>query len=65
MAELRVSPDAEAELDAIWMHIARDSGIDTATRVVGVSQNVFGYWPVLRLSAGGATTCGRGCVPFR
>jgi len=35
MAELRVSPEAEAELDAIWMHIARESGsIETATRVV-------------------------------
>ena len=35
MAELRVSREAEAKLDAIWMHIARESGsIETATRVV-------------------------------
>jgi len=35
MSEFRLSPEAEAELDAIWMHIARDSGsIDIATRAV-------------------------------
>jgi hypothetical protein len=35
MSEFRLSPEAEAELDAIWIRIARDSGsIDTATRVV-------------------------------
>jgi plasmid stabilization system protein ParE len=32
MSELRLSPEAEAELDGIWMHIARDSGnVDIAT----------------------------------
>ncbi len=35
MAELRLSPEAEADLDAIWIHIARNSGrTDIATRVV-------------------------------
>ena len=35
MSEFRLSPEAEAELDGIWIHIARESGnIDTATRVV-------------------------------
>ena len=35
MAEVRLSPEAEAELDEIWLYIARESGsIDVATRVV-------------------------------
>jgi plasmid stabilization system protein ParE len=35
MSEFRLSPEAEAELDAIWMHIARESGrVEIATRVV-------------------------------
>jgi toxin ParE1/3/4 len=35
MSEFRLSPEAEAELDAIWIHIARESGnSDIATRVV-------------------------------
>lgn len=35
MAEYRLSPDAEAELDGIWLYIARESrNIDIANRVV-------------------------------
>jgi plasmid stabilization system protein ParE len=35
MSEFRLSPEAEAELDGIWIHIARESGsTDIATRVV-------------------------------
>lgn len=35
MSELCLSPEAEVELDDIWLHIARDSGnIEVATRVV-------------------------------
>jgi plasmid stabilization system protein ParE len=35
MAGFRLSPDAEADLDNIWLHIACSSGsIETATRVV-------------------------------
>jgi plasmid stabilization system protein ParE len=35
MAEFRLSTDAEAELDDIWLRIARESGsIEIATRVV-------------------------------
>ena len=35
MSEFRLSPEAEAELDGIWMHLARESGsVDVATRVV-------------------------------
>jgi toxin ParE1/3/4 len=35
MSEFRLSPEAEAELDGIWIYIARESGsTDTATRVV-------------------------------
>jgi len=34
MSEFRLSPEAEGELDGIWIHIARESGsIDIATRV--------------------------------
>jgi toxin ParE1/3/4 len=35
MSEFRLSPEAGAELDGIWIHMARASGsIDIATRVV-------------------------------
>jgi toxin ParE1/3/4 len=35
VSEFRLSPEAEAELDGIWIHIARESGsVDTATRVL-------------------------------
>ncbi len=35
MSEFRLAPEAEAELDAIWLYIARESGsIDIATRAV-------------------------------
>lgn len=35
MSEFRLAPEVEAELDAIWLHIARESGsVDLATRVV-------------------------------
>jgi toxin ParE1/3/4 len=35
MNEFRLSPEAEAELDGIWIRIARESGsVDIATRVV-------------------------------
>jgi hypothetical protein len=36
MGEFRLSPEAEAELDSIWIHIAHESAsVDTATRIVG------------------------------
>lgn len=35
MGASRLSPEAEADLDSIWLHIARESGsIDIATRLV-------------------------------
>jgi toxin ParE1/3/4 len=35
MSEFRLSPEAEAELDSIWIRIARESGsVDIATHVV-------------------------------
>jgi toxin ParE1/3/4 len=35
MSEFRLSPEAETELDGIWIRIARESGsVDIATRVV-------------------------------
>jgi len=35
MSEFRLSPEAEAELDGIWLHIARESdSMEVATRVV-------------------------------
>lgn len=35
MSQVRLSPEAEAELDDIWVRIAHESGsVDVATRVV-------------------------------
>ena len=35
MSEFRLAPEAEAEVDEIWLHIARESGsVDIATGVV-------------------------------
>ena len=47
MSEFRLSPQAEAELDAIWIHIASESGsIDVATRVVeGITER---FWILAR-----------------
>jgi plasmid stabilization system protein ParE len=47
MGEFRLSPEAEAELDGIWIYIARESGnIDIATRVVeGITG---GFWLLAR-----------------
>jgi plasmid stabilization system protein ParE len=47
MSEFRLSPEAEAELDDIWLHIARESGsIDIATRVVeNITQD---FWLLAR-----------------
>ena len=42
MSEFRLAPEAEAELDDIWLHIARESGsLDIATRVVEASTGRF------------------------
>jgi toxin ParE1/3/4 len=47
MSEVRLSPEAEAELDGIWLHMARESGsVDIATRVVeGVNER---FWMLAR-----------------
>jgi plasmid stabilization system protein ParE len=47
MSEFRLSPEAEAELDGIWIHIAREScSIDIATRVVeGITER---FWLLAR-----------------
>jgi len=35
MSAFRLSPEAEDQLDSIWLHIARESGsIDIANRVI-------------------------------
>lgn len=45
MSGFRLAPEAEAELDDIWLHIARDSGnIDIATRVV---EDITGHFWLL------------------
>jgi plasmid stabilization system protein ParE len=43
MSELRLSPQAEAELDGIWIYIARESGsTEAATRLVeGITER---FW---------------------
>jgi plasmid stabilization system protein ParE len=47
MGEFRLSPEAEAELDGIWISIARESGsVDIATRVVeGITER---FWLLAR-----------------
>jgi plasmid stabilization system protein ParE len=47
MSEFRLSPQAEAELDDIWIHIARESGsTEIATRVVeGITER---FWSLAR-----------------
>jgi len=42
MAGFRLSPEAEAELDGIWLHIARESGsMDIASRLVDAISERF------------------------
>jgi plasmid stabilization system protein ParE len=47
MSEFRLSPEAEAKLDDIWLHIARESGsMHIATRVVaGITER---FWLLAR-----------------
>jgi plasmid stabilization system protein ParE len=47
MGEFRLSPEAEAELDGIWIGVARGSGsVDIATRVVeGITER---FWLLAR-----------------
>ena len=62
MSEFRLSPEAEAELDEIWLHIARSSdNIEIATRVVdGI---VDRFWLLARHSwVARVTTCGSACA---
>ncbi len=45
MSEFRLAPEAEAELDDIWLHIARESGnADIATRIVENITSISGCW---------------------
>ena len=45
MNEFRLSPEAEAELDGIWIRIARESGnVDIANRVLERIAERFGCW---------------------
>ena len=63
MSEFRLSPEAEAELDGIWMHIALEGGsIDIATRVVESITERF--WLLARYPLWGVaatTICGPAC----
>ena len=47
MSEFRLSPEAEAELDSIWLNLARESSsTDLATRVVnGITER---FWLLAR-----------------
>jgi len=66
MSEFRLSPEAEAELDGIWIHMARDSGsVDLATRVVeGINER---FWLLARYPYMGrrAWRSGSGCAQLR
>jgi toxin ParE1/3/4 len=47
VSEFRVAPDAEAELDGIWLYVARESGsVELATRVV--EQITERFWLLAR-----------------
>jgi plasmid stabilization system protein ParE len=47
MSEFRLAPEAEADLDDIWLHIARGIGnFDIATRVV--EQITEHFWVLAR-----------------
>ena len=42
MKEIRVSPQAEAELDGIWFYVAREASVETANRVIDGITSRFG-----------------------
>ena len=67
MSEFRLAPEAEAELDNIWLDIARESGsIDIATRSVEKITEHFGFWRDIHIwAARGTGTCGPACAVFR
>jgi toxin ParE1/3/4 len=45
MTRIRLAPQARADLDAIWLYIARESGsTDSATRTVGAIADKFGLF---------------------
>ena len=48
MSDFRLSPEAEAELDGIWIHIEQESGsVDIATRVVeGIAETLLAPGPI-------------------
>jgi len=66
MSEFRLSPEAEAELDGIWLHIARASGsAETATRVVESIAERFwllAQYPDITWDGGVAMTCVLACA---
>lgn len=48
----RLSPEAEVELDDIWLYVARESGsMETANRLSIPSQSASGCWDNTRESA--------------
>jgi hypothetical protein len=58
MSEFRLSPEAEADLDGIWIRMARESGsVDIATRVAEGINERFGCWPVIHTWDDGVTWC--------
>jgi hypothetical protein len=62
MSGFRLSPEADAELDGIWIHIASESSsIDIATRVVDDIMERFWLLARYRTSGDGATTFVRTC----
>ncbi|MGA7236623.1 MAG: hypothetical protein WBY44_13135 [Bryobacteraceae bacterium] len=65
MSEYRLASEAEAELDDIWLSIARESGsVDLATRIVERITDRFGLLATLILAVLAMRICGRGCAPF-
>ena len=59
MGEFCLAPEAEADLDGIWLRIARESGsIDIANRVLDNITKRFGYWRSTPTSAAAAMIIG-------
>jgi plasmid stabilization system protein ParE len=58
-------PEAEADLDGIWLYVARHSSMDTANRLMDTLTERF--WLLARIPRSGAheiTICDPACAAF-
>ena len=66
MGGFRLSPEAEADLDDIWLYVARESGsIDAANRLIDSPQSVSYCWRDIRTLVGNVMPiCAQVCAAF-